>query len=289
MSIAPGIYQIPDAEYHADRTALSASGAKLLLPPSCPALFRYRMDNPPEPTAAFDIGHAAHRLVLGDGPEIVPVWFSDWRTKEAREQREKVHADGGVPLLGEDFKRVHGMAEVIEAHPVASALFNPDHGKPEQTLRWVDEQTGVPLKARLDWLPEARGGRIIVTDYKTTQSAEPEAFARSAATYGYELQAAWYIDGVRALGLDDDPGFLFVAQEKTAPYLVNVIELSAKDIELGRRRMRRAINLYKHCTDTDTWPGYGDDIALVSLPRWVEYRDEAEAEAFNDYQFGNAA
>ncbi len=74
---APGVYDIPEGAYFAD-PALSCSGAKLLLPPSCPALFRYRQDHP-EHKDVFDFGSAAHKMVLGAGPPIALVDAPDWR------------------------------------------------------------------------------------------------------------------------------------------------------------------------------------------------------------------
>lgn len=134
---------------------------------------------------------------------------------------------------------------------------------------------------RLDWLPRPRDGRrLIVTDYKTATSADPDDFRRSAASYGYPTQAAFYLAGVRALGLapdpdpaftfvNPDPAFMFVVQETTAPYLVSVVELDAEAADAGAARARRAIDLFARCTRDRAWPGYTDDEpALLSLPRW---------------------
>ena len=58
---APGVYDIPAEDYHRDPVpggSLSSTGARKLLPPSCPAKFRYEQDNPPTPTAALDFGQA---------------------------------------------------------------------------------------------------------------------------------------------------------------------------------------------------------------------------------------
>lgn len=258
---------LDEATYHR-HPALSASGAKKLLPPSCPALFRWQRDNPPESTKALDLGSAAHKLVLGVGAEIVAVDADDWRTKAAKDARDEAHAAGAIPLLREDVRVVEAMAAALREHPIASALFDPDRGKPEQSLFWTDPETGVPSRARLDWLPDAGDGRLIVGDYKTTVSAEPGAFAKSCASYGYAVQAAWYLEGVAALGLADHAAFVFVAQEKTPPYLVTVCQLDREALLLGERLAYKARTTFAHCTATDTWPAYVDDVAVISLPGW---------------------
>ncbi len=82
--LPPGVYDdLPAEYYHAD-PALSASGMKLLLDPGCPALYRYERDHPQPPKATFDFGHAAHRLVLGDGAKLRVLDYDDWRRAPCR-------------------------------------------------------------------------------------------------------------------------------------------------------------------------------------------------------------
>ncbi len=272
MTVARVIDGLPNEQYQ-DHPALSCSGAKLLLPPSCPAKFRWAQDNPPEPCNVFDIGTAAHALVLGCGNPLYAVDADDWRSKYARDERDQARADGYTPLLRKDAVRVHAMAGALVCHPLATALLS--NGKPEQSIFWADEQTGVELRARLDWLPDAREGkRMIVPDYKTADSAHEDAFARSAATYRYDLQIAFYTAAIRAAGLDEDPAFVFIVQEKEPPYLVNVCELDATAEGIGNRLMRQAIDIYQDCNTKDSWPGYADEVTLVSLPRWYEMKNE---------------
>jgi hypothetical protein len=272
----PGVYTITDTEYFADPVggSLSASGARQLLPPHCPAVYHYERTHPRESTTVFDIGHAAHSLILGAGAGISPVDADDWRTKAAKDQRDEIRASGRVPLLTADYEHVQGMAAAVRDHPVAADLLDPDTGAPEQSLFWVDDETGIWRRARLDWLPHPTRDRMIIVDYKTAASADPDAFAKAAANYGYHQQDAWYRDAVTALDLDDNPAFVFVVQEKTPPYLVSVIELDSTALRIGRGRNRRAIDIYTECTTTGIWPGYGDDVTLVALPTWYERTNE---------------
>src|SRR5882724_379572 len=247
----PGVYDMPDHEYHDDPVpggSLSSSGARKLLPPYCPARFHYERDNPPESSPEFEFGKAAHRVVLGAGPDVAVVNAEDWH-------------------------RVNEMAGALARHPVAGKLFNPACGKAEQSLFWVDDRSGVWRRARLDWLPDPGTGRLVLVDYKTCGSASPESLQRAVYNYGYHQQASWYLDGARALGMDQHPVFLFVFQEKTAPYLVTVVQPDTDMLRVGARRNIQALDLYRECTATGRWPGYSDEIELVSLPAWVETRE----------------
>jgi hypothetical protein len=276
----PGVYDITAEEYHADPIqggSLSSSGARLLLPPSCPALFRHAQDNPQAPKQTFDVGTAAHKLVLGDGPDLVRIDATEWRSSAVKAEVAAVRADGGVPLKPDDYQMVHDMANALRRHAVASRLFDPDRGRPEQTLVWRDGPTGVMRRARLDWLPDTRAGRLIIPDYKTCRSAEPNALARSVEEFRYHQQDDWYRSGAKALGLaDETAAFVFVCQEKTAPYLVTVVEMDAVARRIGAARNRRALETYAECAAANNWPGYSDDIAYLSLPPWAEIRDTEE-------------
>jgi hypothetical protein len=268
----PGVYDIPADTYHADPVpggSLSSSGARLLLA-TCPARFRHEQQYPTKSTDAMDLGTAAHKEVLGVGPELVIVDAKDWRTKKAQDKRDDAYARGAVPLLVADHQRVQAMAETLRRHPIAAALLNPDRGKPEQALFWVDEDTGVWRRALVDHLPDPGPSRYIVTDYKTCVSAQREAIRKSVYNYGYHQQGPWYLDGVRALGLAEDPAFLFVFQEKTPPYLINVVQLDSLAMTVGAGRNRQALEVYRDCVATGHWPGYDADIQLISLPPWAE-------------------
>ncbi|MEV0616097.1 PD-(D/E)XK nuclease-like domain-containing protein [Nonomuraea sp. NPDC050404] len=268
-----GLYDMPDELYHLDPVeggSLSSSGARKLLPPHCPAIYKHERDNPPAPKKQFDLGHAAHKLVLGSGPELVRIDAERWDTKKVKEAVATVRADGGIPLKPGEYQQVHDMADAIRRHRIASALFDPEHGQPEQTLIWQDRPTGVWRRARLDWLPNRSDGRLIIPDYKTSHSADPGAIARTVYQFGYYQQADWYMDGGETLGLGEDPAFLFVVQAKDAPYLITVVELTRSAIHIGRERNRQALEVYAECTAAGHWPGYSDDIELISLPGWVE-------------------
>lgn len=266
-----GIVDMPAELYH-QRPELSSSGAKKLMPPSCPAKFKYERDHGQPPKTEFDFGKAAHKRVLGVGEDIVIIDAADFTTKAAREARDQAYADGKVPLLPKQELVINAMAKALAEHPFAGALFNPERGgKPEQSAFWTDEETGVDCRARFDWLPDpGRGGRLIIPDYKTAVEADRESIGKTLHSYGYARQRAWYLDAVAALGLAERAAFLFVVQEKTAPYLVTVAEPDAESLRVARHYNMRARQVFAQCTETGYWPGYSDhEPVTVSLPGYV--------------------
>jgi hypothetical protein len=282
----PGIYDIPAEEYHSDPVtggSLSSTGARKLLPPSCPALFRHWADEGQEYKAVFDLGHAAHAEVLGVGAPLAVVDADDWRTKAAKQQRDTAYAAGATPLLSNDYEQVQAMATALRQHPVAGSLFTPGTGCAEKTLIWRDREFGVWRRAMLDWFT-VRGGRFIVVDYKSCRSAEPGYLSKTLYDFGYYQQDPYYRDGAEAVGLAeaDEAAFVFVFQEKTPPYLITIVQADPEAVEWGRRRNRKALDTYRMCTETGQWPGYGDAVLSLSLPRYATYQLDA-AHARGDY------
>ncbi|GAA3032733.1 hypothetical protein GCM10020000_07200 [Streptomyces olivoverticillatus] len=140
--VVPGVYDIPADLYHEDPVpggSLSSTGARKLLPPSCPALFHFELGQPSVPKPHFEVGTAAHQLVLGDGPELVLVDYPDWRTNAAKEEAAAARAIGAIPLKRPDFEKVHAMADALREHPEAADLLAPGSGAAEQSLFWQDQ------------------------------------------------------------------------------------------------------------------------------------------------------
>ena len=290
-----GIFDgIPDSVYHADEGSLSSSGARMLLATS-PAHFDYERKHGRNPLRAYDIGHAAHGLLLGVGapvevldpavhglkadgsPADNPRLTGSWKKAETEARRH-----GKVPVHVDDWRAVEQMAASVRAHPTAGALLSA--GIAEQSIFWRDEATGVLLRARPDWLHVNTTGRLIVVDLKTTASANPGEFTGSASKFGYFAQQAWYLDGIAATwpavcaatgaNPDADPVFVFVVVEKTPPYPTIVAQLDGEGVELGRQLNRRAIETYAECRRTGEWPAYGDGLHYIALNSWTRKQQE---------------
>ena len=277
----PGVYDIPEADYHADpvpQGSLSASGMKKLLRDGGPAIFHYEEEHPEPPSEAMELGTAAHKLVLGSGPKLVEVFGDDWRTKAAKELAAEVRASGGVPLLSKDMRTVEGMAAALREHPLASALLSPERGRTEMSAFWLDEEWGVGIwrRCRFDLMPHPHL-KPVIADYKSCASASRRDFPKSVDNFGYHVQAAQYIDGYEVIygdRLREAPSFVFIAQEKKPPYLVATYQLDAEAIQIGRDACYRAMEIWHDCRKSGIWPGYSQEIETISLPRWSTYRED---------------
>jgi hypothetical protein len=288
VPVNDGLYpRIPDTVYHGDPHSLSSSGARLLTNKT-PAEFLHERLEPPKPKKHYDFGHAAHKMVLGEGAELAvldpavhglkadgkpsekPSATANWKKAEASAREQ-----GKTVITKEQMSIAQTMAGKVFANPYAARLLSA--GDAEVSAYWHDDVTGVRLRARFDFLPERRS-RLIIVDYKTALSADPAEFAKSVAKFGYDQQAAWYIDGAIEHGFND-PAFVFIVQQKDPPYLVSLNQIEPDWVEYGRSKNRRAINLYAECLQSDKWPGHGDDVFTASMPSWLRRQIEAESNA----------
>lgn len=300
-SVAPGVIEVlptvtdpcllpdvPDDLYHSGGVLtpglqLSQSLLKLLMPPSTPAHFQHRLMTPEGTKRAFDVGRAAHTRALGAGQEMAPCpaehlsvdgKMTTTKAKQwAAEQREA----GVVPLTPADYDMVCRMADALVHHDrVADVLTEPGNQPEVAAFAPHPDGSGVWFRGRFDLL----GGSL--WDYKTSVCAEPGAFAKSAWSYGYHVQDVLYRTLLEVItGVAVGP-MVFLVQEKTPPYLCSVVTLDTDFERCARQQISDALALFVrlHATHGDPtspgvrWPGYRDDVALISPPRYADRAPE---------------
>lgn len=280
-----GAHSLPAGDYHADpceQPSLSSSIAHILCTRSpAHAWAAHPKLNPnyqPREDPRFDVGTAAHAIMLEQDNAIVIVNADDWRKKDAQEARDLARAQGKIPLLAKTFEEVGEMLIAVTRqltdHHARPALFQD--GLAEQTLIW-DEPGDVVCRARLDWL---RDDRATIDDLKTTtRSASPDSYARQLFGVGGDIQAAFYLRGVQEL-YGATPEFRWVVVETSPPYALSVISPGPDILSIGAKKVAYAINLWRQCLATDDWPGYPQDICYAELPafeeaRWLERETRA--------------
>lgn len=220
----------------------------------------------PKANKDLDTGKLLHLAVLQ--PELVgrryvvtdPISRS---TNAWKEQVARAIADGKQLITTLQYDEAMKMAAVAHRESVVRELMQDSII--EQSYYWTHEPTGLPVKAR----PDIYSHRIkILGDYKTARSASPRSFGKSIAEYGYHLQEAIYSDGGRAVG-NEVEGFVFIAQEKEAPYVVSIFELSPEDLAEAQTIYDVAMSRYAKCVRDDHWPAYGEGVQTITMPNWA--------------------
>lgn len=237
-----------------------------------PEKFRYFQTHPEPATPALIFGAAVHKLLLepetfADEFTLIPQY--DRRTKEGKAAYNEwlSESEGKLAISMEDAAKAAQMvAKALDA-PFVEKLLDGEHEKP---FYWVDDLTGEPCKIRVDCLTYVNGQPIVI-DYKTTADASTDGFMHHAINFGYDFQAGMYCEGVeKATG--KKPLFVFIAQEKTAPYAVNILQADELMVKRGYDVFRELIGIYHECKTTDNWYGYlgaYNVINNLTLPAWL--------------------
>jgi hypothetical protein len=286
----PGIYSgIPLEIYHSqkicDDPSVSSTGLRRVLEVNggSPAHFYDEWSgNPncaePEDKPHFMLGRAAHFLFLEGSKRggafsksfaIRPDEFPDYRTAAAREWRDDQIALGKMPLTDEHVEVITGMAKRIATEQIAISLLRGDI---ERSLFWKDSNTGLWLKARPDVIPNDSGD---FSDLKTTTRTSFPLLMHAVGQHAYHQQAALIREAsaiVLGLGMTS---FSLVFVESKRPYCVRIVVLDPRDIDLGQRQNRRALDLIAACIKAKRWPGPGDG-HIVTIPLTEKYRESAE-------------
>ena len=243
-----------------DSEGISRSELSVLLDKT-PLHFKYERENPEKETPSLLFGRAAHKMILEPQTffnEFAIAPTVDRRTKQGKEEyNEFCQLNEGKGILSvDDYEVIRAMKKAVDEHPIASALlFDGDF---EQSFFWTDHETGERCKVRPDCMNTHKGVSYII-DYKTTDSCSDGAFERSVRKYHYKFQAGMYREGVFQ-NTYRDYVFVFIAQEKSAPYAVRVYFCTDEFVNEGYDEFRYAIGLYHECKTKNEWPGYDDSI-----------------------------
>lgn len=237
-----------------------------------PEKFKYYQEHPEEPTPALIFGAAVHKILLdpdGFDDEYAVAPECDRRTKDGREAYNAfpAAAEGKDVISQADYDTALLMAKIVRETAFVGKLLA---GEKEKPFIWTDELTGEVCKVRVDAITEVNG-RPVIVDYKTTNDASTESFMRTAVNYGYDFQAGMYCEGV-AKATGQKPIFVFIAQEKTAPYAVNILQADDVMIQRGYDLFRELLGIYHQCIESGNWYGYlgaYNVINNLTLPAWL--------------------
>lgn len=251
-----------NAEYHAT-DAISSSAVKTVHGKS---LAHWKARSNFTATQAMATGTCVHDMVLEDGQGVMR-GPADRRGNAWKDAFADAEAGGKLLLTAGDYDLARNVADSVLFHPVGQIMAGNDTVN-EASFFAIDPETGLELKCRPDSYRMSGGG--IVYDIKTCQSSLPRDVARDVNTYSYALQAAFYLKVLRLAGYEANR-FSFVFVEKTAPYAVNVSELSDDFLLYAEREVDATLMKIAEATLVNRFPtGYSDKVNTLELPRWLQ-------------------
>ena len=270
---------IPEADYHADKTTLSASSAKVLLGKRSPedswhlrfGTFCHIALLEPERLAEYVCLDAA--AIAGNNPKTGKPYDSPTMTGKWKAAVAEAEQDGKTVVSQEDWDRMRGILDAIAVHPTAQKLL--DLSTEHELSAYAEHETGAIVRGRFDLF-----GPGLITDLKTTTNGDPAKFGARAYDFGYHISAANYLDLAAAHDLDVQ-GFAFLNAEKEptpgGKYRISVVDLTDRAIQKGREDMAEACRRWLANGRVVDLPDYGDGFWTVDLPAYA-YRDHDQTE-----------
>lgn len=260
--------------------------------------------DPKPQSEALIKGRAGHHLLLGEKDfakhfAIQPEKYQDkegvqkkWNNNanvcsEWKEANEKL---GKTVLKSEIVKHIYGIKDALTNHPAVQAGILS--GAVEQSMFWVDAETGITERARPDVIPND----LDFADLKITKSVSDKSIQNSMRDYRYDIQGAVVDEGCRKLFGAPLKSFTLVMVEGTPPYSVRLVVMTWDEVteitdtgevirnpsplQYGRDCMILARQRFKRAWDSGYWPGphSSDSIETFKFAPYVMRSIEREIE-----------
>lgn len=246
-------------------------------------------------TAATNLGSIVHTMLLE--PAEVDLRYQSYN-EDKRPEADKSMASTKnkqwrasliAAALDKNYQLVNSstldladsMVQVVCAHQLASGTLWPGDDwqrHVELSICWQHECSDLQLKSKLDVLlvkvdAEKEVGEFTIVDYKTTSSANLQEFGWSVKKYGYDVQAAFYMDAAYAWLEEQYPKveftgkILFIPQRTVVPFQVlGVVQLSYATEQAARVRYTKALQELEGCLHTNIWEESGSIQVLDLTP-----------------------
>lgn len=294
----PGLYRMSLEWYHnvkvcGDEPCFSSSGLRTVFSKSAHAFWKTSDLNPnrypkKESAASLVLGSATHCLVLGD--EVYDEQYITVPTDAPRrptstqiaaferdgEWSEKAlvgatfwevfdkKAASRKLLTEEQIQKIIYMSENIADCPEAVEALTSEYV--EISMFWIDPQTGLWLRSRMDNLPTNGYDYADLKTFAPKSSNLDLAAMRSITDYRYDMQFGLAIEGAEALGIGSAEECIIVFVQTSEPYEVLTKNIEIDTLYWARVCNRQAINTIAECLKTGVWPMAAQSTTPYSLP-----------------------
>ncbi len=248
--------------------ALSYSTLKAFHECNAPSKFYDLHLSPSKPahhsTPDMELGSAFHTLVLQ--PDLFATTYAKAPQirRGTKEWKDVEASNAGKTLLKEaDWSTIHDMADRVFSNRCTRKLL--ENGNAEESFFWQEPTTGRRFKCRSDF----RSGSFVV-DLKTCQDAAtaPGSFPKTVKNYKYHWQSYLYSKLIAKVTGQPVEAFIFIAIEKTYPYLVIPQTLDKEWLKIAEAEVELEIAAYFQCKEENLWKIQEEKIYEIQLPKW---------------------
>ena len=202
--------------------------------------------------------------------------YPDFRKKEAQEWRDSQKSAGRMIVTNDEIDSARRSVVILmEDHPeiLSNAKFQvPIHV--EASLGG----TNVKVGCLPDILPMSGDYKDSIIDLKRTDDITPSGFRRTAARFGYDVQASL------SLILSDVSGmgrirFIFLVQSRIPPFETALYQIEAKDVARATEWTNQQLMRWGACLRSNRWPKATDGIQTISMPAWASRLDDEQPDS----------
>lgn len=283
-----GLYDVEHSVYH-DRNCPGVSQSHLKEILKSPRHYQRWLSEPDSSTAAMDFGSLCHIAILEPDTfkDRIITWPAEIIARTGKHRVVQMREDfrtnnpGKIVADAEQITKVSQIVEFVYSQAKASELLT---GLFEKTFFWTSGH-GPLCKAKPDCI---NTNERMILDLKITQDASLGGFKRTASQLGYNMQAAYYLDGIND-ALDREgkrktvDRFVFIniehnpkADDFKGSLDISYTELGEASIDLGRQDIDRALKLISTCAKTKAWPGYTSETQITEVGAWLFERNSNE-------------
>ena len=259
---------MPEEEYHADKSAVNSSSLKLLK--KSPFAFKRQFidgDNPTKTTKQMKFGSLAHMALLEASrfrdtyvvmPDFTGLTLDGRESKQSKEARsrktewiEEQELLGRMIVTQEERDKLFWMVDSVMANPEATRLLKD--GQPEVTGYYADPVTGILCRIRPDFLAFDLS---VLVDIKTVSDADLDFIRRCRVEdvkYNYPFQMAMYSEGAEVISKKKIEHRVWIFIENEFPFECVVLPMEELYFDYGKRQYRESLNNLKQCIDSDVW------------------------------------
>ncbi len=256
----PDVWKIEDIIYHSCSALSRSSLVKYL---DSPANFLIEQKD----NKHLTFGRAFHHRLL-DGEEYYKKHYIT-KPKSIKKRAGKVwdafveeNKDKTILTIGED-EDIGIMVERLFEDLSVEPYLSDESAQPEVAVFLREED--IWTKAKFDlWIP----GECLV-EFKTTAAKNQDQFIKQFFDYGYDIQAAFYLDRFRLATDMEVDFFCVVAVEKAPPYKIYKFAINQKVLEIGRKRYKQLLETHSICTYENYWPYSTPGFDDIRAPDWI--------------------
>jgi PDDEXK-like domain of unknown function (DUF3799) len=159
-----------------------------------------------------------------------------------------------------------------------------EDGIKQASIFWTDKRTGVRCKCRPDNMLNPGENSALqngfLLDLKSSRDASPEGFGKQIFELGYDISAAHYINGFKAVfGISEheEVPWFWAISEKTTTDNKDLLEavyrpITQEQLIHGNYFANRALDIYANAVKTNEWEGYSKKPEPAITPAWIQNR-----------------